>query len=116
MMRPRILFIVQLPPPVHGVTMMNQYTVENPGWQSRYDVKTLPLHFGQKLDDIGKITPLKMLHMIGFLFRLCGILITYRPSLVYFTLVPTGKIFYRDALFTALIKLFRRRLVFHLHK
>lgn len=116
MMRPRILFIVQLPPPIHGVTVMNQYTVDNPGWQAKYDSKVLPLHFGQTLDDIGKITPLKMMHMIGFTFRLLRILIQFRPSLVYFTIVPTGKIFYRDALFTMLIKLFGRRIVFHLHR
>ncbi len=116
MMRSRVLFIVQLPPPIHGVTVMNQYTIDNPGWRTKYDVKTLPLHFGQTLDDIGKITPLKMFHLIGFIFRLCRILITFRPSLVYFTIVPTGKIFYRDALFTMLIKIFCRRVVFHLHK
>jgi glycosyltransferase involved in cell wall biosynthesis len=95
---------------------MNQHTVDNPHWETKYKVKTLPLHFGQKLDDIGKITPLKMVHMVGFLFKLCGILISFRPSLVYFTIVPTGKIFYRDALITSLIKLFRRRIIFHLHK
>ena len=116
MMRPRILFIVQLPPPIHGVTVMNQYTVDNPHWQEKYDVKTLPLHFGQTLDDIGKITLSKMLHMVGFIVRLCRILITFRPNLVYFTIVPTGKIFYRDALFTSIIKRFCRRIVFHLHK
>jgi glycosyltransferase involved in cell wall biosynthesis len=95
---------------------MNQYTVENPGWQAKYDTKTLPLHFGQTLDDIGKITPLKMVHMVGFTFRLLRILMQFRPSLVYFTIVPTGKIFYRDALFTLLIKMFGRRIVFHLHR
>ncbi|HEX6428894.1 MAG TPA: hypothetical protein VF008_14460, partial [Niastella sp.] len=116
MTRPRILFIVQLPPPIHGVTVMNQYTVDNPDWQAKYDVKTLPLHFGQTLDDIGKITPLKMLHMVGFIFRLCRILITFKPTLVYFTIVPTGKIFYRDALITSIIKRFCRRIIFHLHK
>ncbi|WP_207514956.1 glycosyltransferase family 4 protein [Longitalea luteola] len=116
MMKPRILFIVQLPPPIHGVTVMNQYTVDNPGWKAKYDVKTLPLHFGQTLDDIGKITPSKMVHLVGFIFRLCRTLITFKPSMVYFTIVPTGKIFYRDALFTALIKLFCRRIIFHLHK
>ncbi len=115
-MRARILFIVQLPPPIHGVTVMNQYTVNNPGWQTRYDVKTLPLHFGQTLDDIGKITPLKLVRMVGFIFRLCHILITFKPTLVYFTIVPTGKIFYRDALITSIIKRFCRRIVFHLHK
>lgn len=115
-MRPRILFIVQLPPPIHGVTVMNKYTVENPCWNKNYDVKTLPLHFGQTLDDIGKITPLKVWHMIGFTFRLCRTLIAFKPSLVYFTIMPTGKIFYRDALFTMMIKLFCRRIIFHLHR
>ncbi|HUP12423.1 MAG TPA: glycosyltransferase family 4 protein, partial [Niastella sp.] len=116
MMRPKILFIVQLPPPIHGVTIMNQHTIDNPGWRSKYDVRTLPLHFGQTLDDIGKITVMKMVHMIGFIFKLCSVLISYKPSIVYFTIVPTGKIFYRDALFSALIKLFCRRVVFHIHK
>jgi glycosyltransferase involved in cell wall biosynthesis len=95
---------------------MNQYTVDNPGWQTKYDVKILPLHFGQTLDDIGKITLLKMVHMVGFIFRLLRILITFKPALVYFTIVPTGKIFYRDALITSLIKRFCRRIIFHLHK
>jgi len=115
-MRPRILFIVQLPPPIHGVTIMNKYAIENPCWSKGYDIKTIPLHFGQTLGDIGKITPGKMMHMISFMFRLCRILATFKPTVVYFTMVPTGKIFYRDALFTMLIKMFRTPLIFHLHK
>lgn len=115
-MKPRILFIVQLPPPIHGVTLMNKYAIENPCWEKDFIVKTLPMHFGQKLDDIGKITPGKVLHMFRFMLKLCGRLISFRPSLVYFTIVPTGKIFYRDALLTGLIKIFCRRIVFHLHK
>jgi Glycosyltransferase len=115
-MRPRILFIVQLPPPVHGVTMMNKYTVDHNWYKRHYETKTLPLHFGQRLEDIGKITPGKLFHMAAFIGRLCYIMISFRPSLVYFTIVPTGKIFFRDALFTWVIKLFRPRILFHLHK
>lgn len=115
-MKPKILFIVQLPPPVHGVTLMNQYTVDYPWWKRNYEVKTLPLHFGQKLEDIGMVTIGKVLRMIGFLFKLCYTLITFRPALVYFTITPSGKIFYRDALFTWFIKLFSPRILFHLHK
>jgi glycosyltransferase involved in cell wall biosynthesis len=115
-MRPRILFIVQLPPPIHGVTMMNKYTVEHDWGKRNYDTKTLPLYFGQRLEDIGKITPGKLFHMIAFIFRLCYTMISFKPSLVYFTIVPTGKIFLRDALFTRVIKLFRPHIVFHLHK
>lgn len=115
-MKPRILFIVQLPPPVHGVTLMNQYTVDHPWWKRNYEVRTLPLHFGQRLNDIGKITAGKMLRMVGFLYKLGVMLFKFKPTLVYFTITPTGKIFYRDALFTWFIKLFRPHIVFHLHK
>jgi glycosyltransferase involved in cell wall biosynthesis len=115
-MKPKILFIVQLPPPVHGVTLMNQYTVDYPWWKRNYEVKIVPLHFGQKLEDIGMVTTGKMLRMIGFLFKLCYTLIKFRPALVYFTITPSGKIFYRDALFTWFIKLFSPRILFHLHK
>jgi glycosyltransferase involved in cell wall biosynthesis len=95
---------------------MNKYTVDNPGWHKQYVVKTLPLHFGQTLGDIGKITLRKMVRMVAFVFKLCRTLISFRPALVYFTIVPTGKIFYRDALLTGLIKLFCPRIIFHLHK
>jgi glycosyltransferase involved in cell wall biosynthesis len=115
-MKPKILFIVQLPPPIHGVTLMNKYTVEHPCWKQNFEVKILPLHFGQRLEDIGKITPGKILYLIGFIFRLCFTLLKFKPSLVYFTIVPTGKIFYRDALITSVIKLFGPRIVFHLHR
>ena len=116
MKRPKILFIVQLPPPIHGVTIMNQHTIDNPGWRSKYDVRTLPLHFGQTLDDIGKITMMKVLHMVGFIFKLCRILISFKPSIVYFTIVPTGKIFYRDARMQSGFfqhKFFSRQIIFN---
>jgi glycosyltransferase involved in cell wall biosynthesis len=39
----------------------------------------------------------------------------HRPALVYFTLTPNGKAFYRDLLFVAIMKLFRVRRLYHLH-
>ena len=111
----KILYIVQLPPPVHGVSVMNQYAYDNPIVREKYEVDVLPLHFGQTLQDIGKITVGKLMRMFVFMFRLAWKMIRFRPQLVYFTIMPTGKIFYRDAVFTSIIKLFGPKLVFHLH-
>lgn len=94
---------------------MNLHAVNNPLWQGQYRVKTLPLDFGQTLLDLGKITPGKLAGMIRFFFRLCYTLVSYRPQLVYFTLMPTGASFLRDAFFTAVIKIFCSKVVFHLH-
>jgi glycosyltransferase involved in cell wall biosynthesis len=38
-----------------------------------------------------------------------------RPALVYFTLTPNGKAFYRDLLYVAIMKFFRVRRLYHLH-
>lgn len=111
----KILFFVQLPPPVHGVSVTNLHAVNNPLWKNNFQTETLKLDFGQTLDNIGKVTFLKVIRMFFFTFRLIYTLAKFRPHLVYFTIMPVGKIFYRDALFTVIIKLFRCKVIFHLH-
>ena len=53
--------------------------------------------------------------LLKYLSALCYKLISNRPHLVYYTIVPYGWSFYRDILFVAIIKLFRIKLVYHLH-
>ncbi|RYG28636.1 MAG: glycosyltransferase family 1 protein, partial [Chitinophagaceae bacterium] len=67
------------------------------------------------LGDIGKITFRKMLNMLLFVFRLFAVLAGYRPSIVYLTIMPTGKIFYRDAVFIFISKIFCKKVIIHLH-
>ncbi len=111
----KILFLVQLPPPIHGVSVMNQHAVDDPLIREKYHVQVLSMDFSQNLQDIGKITAGKLLQMFAFTFRLFYTLLSFNPRIVYFTIMPTGKIFYRDALFGLLIKLFRCKLIVHLH-
>ena len=111
----KILFLVQLPPPVHGVSIMNKYVLENDFLLKKFETKILPLDFGQTLNDIGKITFKKLQRMVFFSFRLVFFLAKYRPDIVYFTIMPTGKIFYRDAFFALLIRFFCPKLILHLH-
>jgi glycosyltransferase involved in cell wall biosynthesis len=114
-MRKRILYIVQLPPPLHGATIVNKLIVESQAIQKAYITKTLPLRFVKEVNEIGRFSMKKVFIMFVFLFRLIGQLIIYRPHLVYFTISPKGFAFYRDALYVFFIKLFRRKIVFHLH-
>jgi len=100
---------------VHGVTVMNRHAVDNPILRERYRIRILELDFGQKFEDLGKVTMWKLFRMFLFSFRLLFALISSRPQIVYFTIVPTGKIFYRDAVFGMLVKLFNNKIIFHLH-
>jgi glycosyltransferase involved in cell wall biosynthesis len=114
-MRSKILFIVQLPPPVHGASIVNQFIVNSKKINTAYETKVLPLQFVSDVEQIGKFSFKKVGLMIRFSIQLIIELVKFRPHLVYFTITPKGGAFYRDALFVLLIKLFRCKLVFHLH-
>lgn len=111
----KLLFIVQLPPPVHGVSMMNKVTVESKLINREFDCLTLTLIFNKELKNLGKISISKIIKFISFYIKLVKVLIRFKPNLVYFTLTPTGPSFFRDTIIVWLVKLFNTQLVLHLH-
>jgi glycosyltransferase involved in cell wall biosynthesis len=52
---------------------------------------------------------------VAYTWKILKVMLTFRPSLVYFTLMPTGFAFYRDAFYMFLLKCFRAEIVLHLH-
>jgi glycosyltransferase involved in cell wall biosynthesis len=110
----KILAIMQLPPPIHGQSIMNQAIYESKLINDSFNLKTIPLHF-TTLDNLGKPSISKLWKMIYYLFIIIKDLILFKPDFVYFTLSPIGFSFYRDFIYAALIKLFRVPIVFHLH-
>lgn len=111
----RILFLVQLPPPVHGAASINQSIVNSERVNEAFDCRVLELRFVERINEIGKFSPGKVWRMVKILFKLLYILIRWRPQMVYFTLAPTGSAFYRDALFALIIKCFPTTILYHLH-
>jgi glycosyltransferase involved in cell wall biosynthesis len=114
-MRKRILFILQLAPPVHGAAVINEMIIGNPLIREDYDTKVLPLRFVSAIHEIGSFSWKKVGLMLSFLLKLMVELMRFRPHLIYYTISPKGGSFYRDALFVLLCKIFRRKIIFHLH-
>ncbi|MFM2042065.1 MAG: hypothetical protein RLY86_641 [Pseudomonadota bacterium] len=112
--RPRLLFMVQLPPPVHGAANMNRLAVESAHLREMFDIRVLPLRFAASIGDIGRFRPAKLGAMAAVFFRLLMLLVLFRPKAVYLTLSPTGGAFLRDALFVALLRLFGTARILHL--
>lgn len=110
-----ILFVVQLPPPFHGVSVMNEYVVNNPMLDGRYEKRLLQMDFGQKLDDLGTVNFSKAWYFWVFLSKLTWNLLFKRPDLVYFTFMPRGLNLYRDTGICLLIKLLGHKPLIHLH-
>lgn len=113
--KPRILLVVPLPPPFHGASLMSQMVADSRYLKDRYRIGVLPLRFTRTVEEIGKFSPWKVVKMAALSVRLFFHLLLFRPRLVYYVVTHRGYSFYRDCLFVFIIKLFRRRIVFHQH-
>jgi glycosyltransferase involved in cell wall biosynthesis len=117
-MRPpkkKILFLAQLPPPVHGASIMNNQVFNSLLIRSEFDIIPMPLQFATSIADIGTIRFKKLWLMITFCFKLVYTIIKHRPEIAYFTLAPLGGAFYRDAFFSLIIRALKVKRLYHLH-
>ncbi|MFZ6013519.1 MAG: glycosyltransferase family 4 protein [Bacteroidota bacterium] len=114
MSKKKILFMVQVPPPVHGAALRNLSLVESKLLRENFDIKLLSLAFAESIEDIGKVSGSKLLKALKYAVKLVGTLISFKPAVAYFTLTPAGGAFYRDCLFVLILKIFRIRIVYHL--
>lgn len=111
----RVLFLVQLPPPLHGVSIMNQLLLEDEDLGERFNYRVLPIRFSRSIHELRAFSIGKLWAFFRLLVMLIRDLIRFKPDSVYFTLCPTGMAFWRDCLLVAVIKCFPVRIVFHLH-
>lgn len=113
--RPRLLCLVQLPPPIHGVTVVNQTVATSELLASRFDLEILPLASAASFEDLDRVSLRKLGRLVQTSIRLAHALLVRRPDAVYFTISPSGAAFYRDCVFIAIMKAAGVRRVFHLH-
>ena len=110
----KILFLAQLPPPVHGASVMNQHVL-NILKNSSYKTKIIELRFVEDVAEIGSIKFNKLYKMFEIFFKILKAMINFKPEVAYFTLSPVGGAFYRDVFFVAILKIFSVKIVYHLH-
>ena len=111
----KILFLVQLPPPIHGVSIMNKAVISNPFFNI-YQKKIITFNFSKKISDLRKLTIKKLIKSILIFYKLFYYLLFFKPNIVYFTLFPFGKaFFYRDFFYLTLIKIFNKKVILHFH-
>ena len=111
----KVLLLMQLPPPIHGASMMNQEVWKILNRNPLLDTKLIPLMFANKIANVGIFSIVKVIKTIKIAWQLICYLVKEKPDLIYFTLSPVGFAFYRDAIFVFIVKLFRKKIIFHLH-
>ena len=88
--RKKILFIVQLPPPVHGASIMNSYLINSKILNSNFNIDVVNLQFLRSIKEITKFSFRKVLKAIYYGYEITKKVIIQKPGLVYFTLSPNG--------------------------
>lgn len=114
-MPPRILFLVQLPPPVHGASMVNSSIQQSEAINRAFECEFVDISPANDLKDLGKLSFGKVLSSFAILFRCIKAYFRFKPSLVYLTLSPHGAAFWKDALILQILKQFGAKAIVHLH-
>lgn len=114
-MKPRILAVIHLPPPVHGTTMINSYVSESLVLKENFDLRVIPIRFVKEVSQSGRFAFSKILRTCCLFLKILKELLFFRPALVYMTPAPTGWAFYRDFLLVGIMKIFPVKVVLHMH-
>lgn len=113
--KPRILCVMQLPPPLHGVTAINSQIVASRVINERFELDVIPLQFSETIAELGRITPEKLVRAGGVAAQLAWALARRRPAAVYLTLAVQRPALYRDLALLALVRAARLPRIVHLH-
>lgn len=111
-----VLYFIQLPPPLHGVSYINTLVFESNLINRDINKSLLKINFSKSIADIDKLSSCKVFIFIALQVRLIYRIVRYRPDFVYFTIVPKRNSFFRDVFFVCIIKCFRVKIIYHLHQ
>lgn len=114
-MKPKVLFIMHMPPPVHGAAMMGQYIHDSKVINDTFDCRYFNLTLAKNLEDIGKGGIGKLCSFIAQLAKIRKEAKEFKPDLCYVTPNAKGGAFYKDFVIVMLLKLMHRKIVVHYH-
>lgn len=114
-MKPTILFILHMPPPVHGASMMGKYIHDSQVVNEAFDCHYINLTTAKNLADIGKVGVRKLIQFIQLLYQIRKEVKKLKPQLVYVTPNACGGAFYKDFVVVQLLKAMGCKVVAHYH-
>lgn len=113
--KPHILFILHLPPPVHGAAMVGQYIHDSAPVNAGFDCRFINLTTAGGMGDIGRFKWKKIRPFLALLRRIRKEVKEFRPELVYVTPNARGGPFYKDFAVVMMLKRMGCRVVAHYH-
>lgn len=115
MSKNKILFLLHIPPPVHGSSMMGGYVKQSSIINNAFDTTYIDLGTSKTIDQIGKKPLSKISGYFKIILATLKQLIRNKPDVAYVAITAKGIGFYKDFIIALLIKSFGVQLVLHFH-
>ncbi len=112
---PKILFILPLPPPYHGSSVISEQLSRSRVLNQSFECHFINLSTSRTICEIGRKPFRKIYRYVVLLFNVIHELWTFRPALCYIAITAKGIGFYKDALIALVVKIFGVRIVYHFH-
>lgn len=112
---PTLLFILHLPPPVHGAAMVGKYIYDSRVINESFDCHYINLTTARDLADIGRVGLRKIKRFVMLLRQIRHDVEWLKPQLVYITPNACGGAFYKDFVVVQMLKRMGCRVVVHYH-
>ncbi len=117
-LKKRILFVGHLPPPIHGVAVINEWIKNSAAINETFDVRFINLSFSDSVSSLRKFNLAKIFKIPTTLFKIVRTQFAFKPNVIIYNNSPEGIGFWRDCAFSLTIKAFKGRktaLVFYSH-
>lgn len=115
----KVLFIVPLPPPVHGSSMVCEQIRQSVKINAAFDCRYVNLSTSRGNDEVAGFSPLLILkkgtRFLDSFLQTFWLLLTFRPQKCYVAIACRGVGFLKDAPFALLAKLFGCKIILHQH-
>ena len=111
----KVLFILHLPPPVHGAAKVGEFIWQSERLNSSFDCDFINLQTSRKLTDTGKGGLSKLHRFLSLYTNVFSALFTKQYQLCYMTLNSKGAAFYKEMVVVFFLKLFGEKIVYHFH-
>jgi glycosyltransferase involved in cell wall biosynthesis len=114
-MKPKILYLMHMPPPVHGAALSGQQIKNSNIINNEFEGHYLNISLAKNMSDIGGMGLPKILHYLKILKQTYTLLKRNKFDICYITPSAKGGAFLKDYLLVRIVKLFNVKILLHFH-
>src|SRR5262245_49034883 len=93
---PKVLFLTPLPPPIHGMSYLNNLLLKS--LDTRFDFVTVKLNKSDAINNVGRFSLIKLKYFFDIRHQIKTHLKATSFDLIYFAVATSGFGLYRDLL------------------